>query len=327
MKVLLTGADGFLGSNITRELILQGYEVRVFVMPGRQTITLDGLKIERFEGNLLQEDDVLKAASGCDMVIHAAASTSVWPTRNEMVNRVNIGGTVNIIRAVREQKIKRLVYVGTASSFGFGSKEKPGDESRPYLSGKYNLDYVDSKHRAQQLILEAVKNEKLPAVVVNPCFMFGPYDSHPSSGAMIVAVCKGKVPGFSNGGRNYIYVKDVAKGVVNALRKGVIGECYILGNANLTYQEIFTLIAKTTESKVPTWKIPAVLTKVYGWINSMLGKISGKAPVLSLNLARIACDEHYYTPSRAIRELDLPQTPIAVAVKDAFEWLKAHQYV
>jgi dihydroflavonol-4-reductase len=327
MKILLTGADGFLGSNITRELLAQGYEVRTFIIPGHKALTLAGLPIERFEGNLLNAQDVMKAVEGCDAVIHAAASTSVWPTRNEHVKKVNIEGTRNIIRAVIENKIQRLVYVSTASSFGFGSKENPGDETRPYLSGKYGLDYVDSKYEAQQLVLKAVAEEKLPAVIVNPCFMFGPYDSVPSSGAMIVAVCKGKVPGYSTGGRNYIYVKDVAKGVANALKKGRIGECYILGNKNLTYQEIFKTIAETTGSKIPTVRIPPLLTKLYGSLTTMTGKISGKAPTLNYSLALIACDEHYYSPAKAVRELDLPQTPIEVALKEAYEWLKANHYL
>jgi len=327
MKILLTGADGFLGSNITRELLAQGYQVRVLLIPEHITLTLEGLDIERFEGNLLNPEDVRKAATGCDGVIHAAASTSVWPPRNPLVNKVNMEGTENVIKAVLELGIPRLVYVSTASSFGFGTKEKPGDETCPYRSAKYGLDYVDSKFQAQQMVLEAVKKDKLPAVIVNPCFMFGPYDSKPSSGAMIVAVCKGKVPGYSHGGRNYIYVKDVACGVVNALKKGRLGECYILGNANLTYAEIFKLIADTTGTKVPPIHIPSGIIKGYGLFNTLAAKTSGKAPTLSYNLALIACDEHYYSPAKAIKELDLPQTPIEVAVKEAFEWLKTHKYI
>jgi dihydroflavonol-4-reductase len=327
MKVLLTGADGFLGSNITRELLDQGYEVRALVVPGRQHLTLQGLAIERFEGNLLKSSDILEAATGCDFVIHAAASTSVWPTRNRLVNKINIEGTENIIQAVLKLKIQRLIYVGTASSFGFGTKEEPGDETQPYLSDRYKLDYVDSKYRAQQMVLEAVHKDRLPAVVVNPCFMFGPYDSMPSSGAMIVAVCMGKIPGYTPGGRNYIYVKDVARGIVNALRKGRIGECYILGNQNLNYEEVFKLIATTTGSKIPTLRIPSLLTKAYGLFNSLIGKVSGKPPTLSYNLACIACDDQYYSPAKAVKELEIPQTPLSVAVKDAFDWLKEHKYL
>jgi dihydroflavonol-4-reductase len=327
MKILLTGADGFLGSHITRELLATGYAVRIFVLSGRMTSTLNGLSLERFEGNLLDTKDVMKAVEGCDAVIHAAASTSVWPARNPMVNRVNIEGTRHIISACLHHKVQRLVYVGTASSFGFGSKTKPGDENRPYASGKYALDYVDSKYEAQKLVLKAVSDNQLPAVIVNPCFMFGAYDSQPSSGAMIVAVCKGKVPGYTTGGRNYIYVKDVANGVANALKKGKTGECYILGNENLTYQEVFKMIAEITKSRTPSVRIPSAITKGYGLFNSAVSKARGKPPILSYPLARIACEEQYYSPAKAIRELSLHQTPLRIAIQESFDWLKANHYV
>src|SRR5688572_31059788 len=119
MKILVTGADGLLGSNLVRELIGRGHNIRAFVQPGRQQKTLEGLPIEKFSGNLLNADEVINAGEGCDAVIHCAASTSVWPTRSEIVNKVNIEGTKNIIRAVKENKIQRMIYVGTANSFGF----------------------------------------------------------------------------------------------------------------------------------------------------------------------------------------------------------------
>jgi dihydroflavonol-4-reductase len=230
MKILITGADGLLGSNLVRELLKRGHQLRAFVQPGRQQKTLAGLTFEKFPGNLLNAEEVLKSTEGCDAVIHCAANTSVWPTRSESINKVNIEGTKNIIHAVQKNNIQRMIYVGTANSFGFGSKENPGVEGNPYRSAMYGLDYMDSKYKAQQLILKEVQERKLPAVIVNPTFMFGPYDSNPSSGAMIVALYKGKVPGYTSGGRNYVCAKDAAVAIANALTKGRVGECYILGN-------------------------------------------------------------------------------------------------
>ncbi|MBL0049349.1 MAG: NAD-dependent epimerase/dehydratase family protein [Bacteroidetes bacterium] len=322
MKVLLTGADGFLGSNITRELLLQGYEVRAFHTPNRQTITLENLPIERYEGDLLNTADIEKAVEGCDVIIHAAASTSVWPTRNPNSWKINVEGTQRIIDAAIKFKISRLIYVGTANSFGYGTKESPGNETKPYLCSKYNLDYMDSKYSAQQLILNAVREKKLPAIVVNPCFMFGPYDSHPGPGAMIVSVCKNEIPGFTTGGRNYAYVKDVAQAVVNALKMGRIGECYILGNSNLSYHEIFDIISTRTHSKRIGLKIPSVFAKFYGLLNSAYGSISGHQPKVSYPLAQIACDCHYYDSSKAMRELHLKQSEIGDAVQESYDWMK-----
>lgn len=327
MKILVTGADGLLGSNLVRELLSRGHEIKAFVQSGRQQKTLEGLSIEKFAGNLLNADEVIKAAEGCDAIIHCAASTAVWPTRSEVINKVNIDGTKNIIQAVYKNKIQRLIYVGTANSFGFGTKEQPGVEGNPYKSATYGLDYMDSKYKAMQVVLEEVKKNSLPAVIVNPTFMFGPYDSTPSSGAMIVALYKGKVPGYTKGGRNYLCAKDAAVAIANALTHGRIGECYILGNENLSYKQIFTKISTTIGVEPPSLAIPSVFAKLYGHIGSLIGKLTGKAPAISYPLARISADEHYYNPAKARKELELPQTPVETGIKESFEWLKENGYL
>jgi dihydroflavonol-4-reductase len=327
MKILVTGADGLLGSNLVRELLKRGHTVRAFVQPGRQQKTLEGLAIEKHSGSLISYSDVEKASENCQAIIHCAASTSVWPVRSEITNMVNIDGTKNIIEAVKKNKLERLVYIGTANSFGFGSKQQPGVEGNPYKSATYGLDYMDSKYKAQQLILKEVKENSLPAVIVNPTFMFGPYDSAPSSGAMIVALHKGKVPGFTTGGRNYVCAKDAAVAIANALTKGRIGECYILGNQNLSYKEAFGKIAGTIGVKPPSIPIPSAFAKLYGRIGSLIGTLSGKAPAISYPLSRIACDEHYYSPAKAVKELELPQTPVEVGIKECFDWLNENGYL
>lgn len=327
MKILVTGADGLLGSNLVRELLSRGHAIRAFVQPGRQQKTLEGLPIEKSAGNLLNPDEVIKAAEGCEAIIHCAASTAVWPIRSEIINKVNIDGTKNIIEAVYKNNIQRLIYVGTANSFGFGSKSQPGVEGNPYKSATYGLDYMDSKYKAMQVVLEEVKTNKLPAVIVNPTFMFGPYDSTPSSGAMIVALYKGKVPGYTKGGRNYLRAKDAAVAIANALTKGSVGECYILGNENLSYREIFTKISNTIGVKPPSLAIPSVFAKLYGRIGSIIGNVTGNAPAISYPLARISADEHYYNPAKARTELGLPQTPVETGIRESFEWLKENGYL
>lgn len=327
MKILVTGADGLLGSNLVRELLSRGHAIRAFVQSGRQQVTLQGLTIEKFAGNLLSPEEVIKSAEGCDAIIHCAASTAVWPIRSEIINKVNIDGTRNIIQAVYKNKIQRLIYVGTANSFGFGSKENPGVEGNPYKSEIYGLDYMDSKYKAMQVVLSEVKENSLPAIVVNPTFMFGPFDSTPSSGAMIVALYKGKVPGYTKGGRNYLCAKDAAVAIANALTQGRVGECYILGNENLSYKEIFTKIASTVGVKAPSLAIPSRFAKLYGHMGSLVGKITGKAPAVSYPLSRIASDEHYYSPAKAMKELGLPQTRVEVGIKESFEWLKSNGYL
>lgn len=328
MKILVTGPDGVLGSNLVRELIKREYEVSVLLLEGTQSPTLEGLNITKHYGNILNAEQLDNCIEGKDVVIHCAASTSVYPARDAFVNKVNIEGSQNIIDACLKHDIKRLVYVGTANSFGYGTThENPGKEGNPYTSIKYGLDYMDSKRKAQEIVLDAVKEKGLPAIIVNPTFMIGPFDSKPSSGEMILALYHGKVPGYTNGGKNYVAVKDAAFAMANAVTMGRIGECYILGNENLTFKEAFDKIAGAIGVKPPKRNLPDFIVKAYGGTNSFLAKVFKFRPSVTKELATISCDIHFYSPEKARTELQLPQTPIEVAVKECFDWFKENGYL
>lgn len=325
-KVFVTGADGLLGSNLVRELLNRGYKVRAFMQKARKTNTLEGLSIEQFEGDLLNKESIVEGMQGCHYVIHAAASTSIWPTRNQLVRKINIEGTLHVAESALAHSVERMVYVGTANSYGFGSKETPGHEQKPYSADKYKLDYMDSKYEAHQLVLQFIE-KGLNAIVVNPTFMIGPFDSGPSSGAMIVAICKKKIRGYTSGGRNYICVRDAAIGIANGLTMGRTGEGYILGNANLTYQEIFSKIATVAAVKPPGLSVPSWAVLMAGHLASLKSTVSKKPPMLSSNMAKIAVDKHYFSAKKAVEELQLPQTPIEVGIKEAFDWFKTNNYL
>ena len=326
MNIFITGGDGFLGSNLVRELLSKGHELRVLVQPGRAVSTLDGLNLKKVEGDLLNFESLKSAAGEVDAIYHIAANTSIWPSRSKLVNDINIEGTRNIIQLAKELNVKKLVYVGTANTFSFGSKENPGREGTPYKGLQYGLDYMDSKYKAHQLVMEAVK-DGLPAVVVNPTFMLGAYDSGPSSGAMILAVHSQKLPGYAPGGRNFICVKDAAKGIANALEKGRVGESYIIGNENLSYKEAFGKMAAELGVKAPGLGFPKWILLVYGMLGSFISGITGKKPTVSYPMAKIACDGHYFSAEKAVRELDLPQSPIEEGIREGFKWMKENGYV
>ncbi len=326
MKIFVTGGDGFLGSNLVRVLLEKGHDLRLLLQTGRETKTLDGLKLEIVEGDLLNFESLKAAAKDAEAIFHIAASTSIWPSRNEIVNKVNIEGTRNILRLAKDMDVKKLVYVGTANTFSFGTLENPGREDTAYLGRKYGLDYMDSKWKAHQLVMNAVE-EGVPAVVVNPTFMLGAYDSAPSSGAMILAINSQKLPGYAPGGRNYICVKDAAVGIANALEKGKIGESYIIGNENLSYKEAFGKMAGVLGVEPPKLGIPWWGLLAYGRIGCFIAGLTGSKPTVSYPMAKIACDSHYFTAEKAVRELDLPQTPIEEGITESFNWLKSNGYI
>jgi dihydroflavonol-4-reductase len=325
--ILVTGANGFLGRNLIDELHRRKHRIRAFVGPGNTKHNLDGRVAEILYGDILDAGVVRRAAEGCDTVIHTAAVTTIWPRRNAAQRKINIDGTANILEAARNAKVKRMVYVGSATSFGCGSKEDPGDETRAYCLGSYGLDYFDSKYEAQQIVLRAARNGDVPAVVVNPTYMFGPYDSKPGSGTLILGVYHQKLPGGGTGGRNYASVKDVAVGIANALEKGRIGECYILGNENLSYSELYAKISAVTGKPAARSTWPAWLGKAAGLAGSIYGRVFHVVPALTYVLVKLALSEHYYTAKRAVEVLEMPQTPIETAIDEALGWFRDNGYL
>jgi dihydroflavonol-4-reductase len=323
MKVLVTGADGMLGSNLVRLLLGKGYEVKVFLYPSSKSTTLDGLNIERFYGDILDPSSLVQTFAGIDAVVHAAASTSVWPARSEKVRRINIEGTQNIIDKVLEFKIKRLVYVGSASSV---NTKDSGNSKYAFPGAKFRLDYLDSKYEAFNRVMDAVKNRNLTAVAILPTFMIGPYDSLPGSGKMILAIAQGKLKFYTKGGRNFIHVADVAEAIVHALELPCLGKYYVAGNENLSYREFFEMVARVTGKPAPRIQIPGWVVKSAGWFGTLAGNITSKEPLLSYPMARISIEEQFVASDEIVRDLGMPQTPVEKAIADCYGWFRANGY-
>jgi dihydroflavonol-4-reductase len=323
----VTGADGMLGSSVCRELVRQGYAVRDMILPDRNLSVLSGLKIEIVEGNILDKELLQKVMRTCDFVIHAAASTSVWPSRSKMVMDVNFEGTKNIMEVAEKLNMKRMVHIGTANSFGHGSKEKPGDETMPFVFGKYGLDYIDSKYASQEMLLEKHLSDGFPIIIINPTYMIGPFDSGPSSGKMIIELLQGRIPGYTAGGKNFISSTDVAIAAVNALKLGRLGECYIAGNENLDYKEFFKKVCAVKNKKFRLIKVPGFLVLCLGFYNSVVARVINKAPKLSYTMTRMASVGQYYSSEKARQELKLPQTPIEKGIELCVDWFESNGYL
>ncbi len=328
MKILVTGADGLLGSNIVRELLARGHSVRALIQPGRPQLTLEGLPIERVGGDILHPETLKPAFEGMEAVIHAAASTRMWPARSKMVRQVIIDGTRNMIQAAAQSSISRMVCVGTSNTFSPGkTKDAPGREGTPYICGHYKMDYMDSKYEAHMMLEAAHRNLGLPVLTVNPTFMIGPYDSTPSSGTMLIRLYRGEVPGYTSGGKNWVHVRDVAVAIANALTMGEPGDSYIVGNENLSYGEFFHRAASVLGVKPPRLRMPRPLVLATGMMGSLGAAITGRPPMISYPMARVGCDGHYYDVSKARKHLVMPATPIETAVEESFAWLKTNGYV
>ena len=324
MRILVTGADGMLGNNLVRLLLIQGHVISVLIHPSSSSLTLEGLKIKKYFGDILKPETLTTAVAENEVIIHAAASTSVWPTRSEKVRRINIEGTQNVINAALRYNIERFVYVGSASSVN-NNGNPSGKYAFPFA--KYQLDYIDSKFEALKLVLEAVKTRRLPALAILPTFMIGPYDALVGSGRIVLNLANKKVKFIPNGGKNFIHVNDVASAIANSLTLGEIGRYYLACNENLTFHEFFNKAAKIMNQHEPRILVPDLLVKLIGLGGSIYGKVFRREPILTYSTARIACDKHFVLNSTAVTELNMPQTSIEIAIQDCYDWFEKNGYV
>lgn len=327
MKVLVTGADGMLGASVCREALAQGYDVRAMILETSKLTTLDGLSLELVHGNLLNYASLERAVEGCDVIINVAASTQIWPRRSPLIHKINFDAVKSLVEIAKKSKISRFIQIGTANSFGHGSKDSPGNESTRFMGEFYKMDYVDSKYKAQQFLLNEVHEFGFPAVIINPTFMIGPYDAGPSSGKMLMALYLGQLPGFTSGMKNFVASKDVATATVNAISLGKIGNCYIAGNSNLTFEGYFKIACKVFERDFKLKKMPNGLILAVGFVSSAWSRITGKPPKLGFHMAQQASMKQCYDPTKARQELRMPSTPIEIAIKDCMDWWKANHYL
>lgn len=325
--VLLTGANGFLGGHLCRELLRRGYAVRAFVRPDADHTVLNGLPVDLWTGDLRDPANVRAATYGCDYVIHAGARAQVNPARSAEVVDINIGGTAAVLAAAVQARVERLVYVGTANVFGFGSRSNPGDESSPYMGYRYGSDYMDSKRVATDLVMQAVREDGLRAVLVHPTFMLGPLDYKITSNALLIALYHRQLAGVPRGGKNYVHVADVATATVNALTMGRVGESYIVGHENLSYGEAFRLMASVMNVQPPRLPVPGILASTIGWTSDLVYKVTGRLTTLNSSMTAVANDGHYFNVNKALNELNVPQTSIRSAVCEAFGWFRQHGYL
>lgn len=326
MKVLVTGANGFLANNVIRELNRRSVEVRAMVRPGADLRSLSETSAEIFSGNFTLRESAEKAAEGCDMIMHIAADTSQSYSGNNYNAECNVNGTRNLLNAAVRSHMQRFIFVSTANTFAHGTMECPGDENAPFRYPFTLSGYALSKAHAQQLVLKYSRERGLPSIVLNPTFMIGPWDTKPSSGKMITMMYKRKAIPVPPGGKNFIHVSDAAYAICNAIHKGKQGNCYLLANENLTYSGFYRKMAAISGRKYYQVKLNRGVMLTAGFIGKM-ATYAGLKTDLNIFNARILCEGNYYTNLKAVKELDLPQTPVDRAIFDAIEWFGRNGYL
>ena len=319
-KVLITGGNGFLGANLVRTLCQQNYLVNILVREGADLKALERCQLNIIPGNITEEKDVVSAVEGCHYVIHAASITDQSGIAFEQYEAINVTATKHIVQACLQHKVEKLIYVSTANTIGPGSFKEPGTELNGFSYFKANSGYINTKYLAQQFVLEQVLRNKLPAVVVNPTFMIGPYDSKPSSGKIILYGLNKKILFYPPGGKNFVHIEDVCRGIINAIAIGKPGECYLLAGENLSYKDFFSALNKISSQHPVMIKIPRFVLKTGACFSSLTGLLNHKSRQLNPSSAYMLCCYNYYTGEKSERELKLQYQPINKAIAQAYDW-------
>ena len=328
MKTLVTGTTGFLGAALLRELIADGRDVRVLVRPDANRSNIEGLDAEVVTGDVRDRDSLAAALQGCEVLYHAAAYYSLWSRDKRTMYDINVQGTRNILEAAMTENVRKVVYTSTVGCIGLWPDGRPADEQTPLDPAILCNDYKLSKYQAEQAALEFA-GRGLPVVVVNPSAPVGPWDIKPTpTGKLILDFINGKMPAYLDTGLNLIDVRDCARGHLLAEQKGTVGERYILGNRNLSLHEILLALEKITGIPAPRIKMPYWVAYAAGWIcETVSDVITHQPPAVPLGGVKMAKHKMYFDPSKAVRELGLPQNSVVGALEDAVQWMKEHGMV
>jgi dihydroflavonol-4-reductase len=329
-KALVTGGTGFIGSHVVRRLLAEGLEVRCLVRPGSKRLNLTGLRVEFAEGDLCQPSTLRPAIAGCEMLFHVAADYRIWARNPADLERTNVQGTRDILQAAAEAGVRRVVFTSSVAAVGrpqhngdVGVGHEALDPTPEQLVGPYKRSKFGS-----DLVAREFAQKGLPVVIVNPSAPIGSHDIKPTpTGKMIVDFLNQKMPAYIDTGMNFVDVDDVAAGHWLAATKGKIGERYILGHQNLSLKDFLQLVASVAGMRAPRFKIPYGVAWVAGAISTGIAAITGKEPQIPLDGVRMAHETMYYDPSKAIRDLGLPQTSVRTAIQKAVDWFRGNGYV
>ena len=327
MKVFVTGATGFVGHHVARELAAQGAELRLLVRKSSNLANLEGIGWETSVGDLSEPDSIRPALDGCDAVFHVAADYRLWIPDPKAMYRANVDGTRDLLRMAREAGVRRVVYTSSVATMGFRSDGIIVNEDSPVSLDDMIGHYKRSKFLAELEAIAAAKAGQ-QVMILNPTTPIGSHDTKPTpTGRIFVDFLNGKFPAYVDTGLNLVDVREVARTHAAAIEVGTPGKRYILGGENLTLKQILDKMSAITGIPSPSVKIPFAIAAAYAFFEENLtGRLRGKEPRATLEEVRMGRKKMFASSAHAQQELGFRVVPVYSAMRAAIEWFCANGY-
>ena len=326
MTTLVTGAAGFLGSHVTRQLVACGESVRVLLRPSSSNRAIADLPLEYVTGDLRDRASLERAIQGVERVFHVAADYRLWAPRKREIYDSNVGGTKNLLEAAKAAGVQKFIYTSTVATIAVDRPELPNEATDARLEEMVG-HYKRSKWQAEEEVRAAAR-AGFPAVIAMPTTPVGPWDWKPTpTGKIVLDFLNGKMPGYVETGLNFVGVEDCAAGHLLVAEKGKIGERYLLGAENLTLKGLLDALETLTGLPAPRMKIPHGLALGVAYASTAFSRLVGREPGIPVEGVKIARHMMFVDASRAGRELGFKPGPVSDALDRAVRWYEANGYV
>jgi dihydroflavonol-4-reductase len=324
---LVTGAAGHLGNALVRELVERGDPVRALVLPGEDCSCLAGFGVEIVRGNTLDPASLVPAFAGVDTVYHLAGIISILPGRDALMRQVNVIGTANVVRAAREARIGRLVYVSSIHALARLPRGVTIDESAPFDPHNAEGEYDRTKAEASLIVQQEVRRG-LDAVIACPTGIIGPYDYRESEmGRLIRGFLRPGLHAIVRGGFDFVDVRDVAHGLVLMAEKGRSGEVYILGGAFISFADLLDGVRRGSPRRSSGLMVPHLVAKAAAPIIALANRLAGRDPQFTRYSLDTVAGTTFISHAKASRELGWEPRPMSESIADTVRWWREHPLI
>ncbi len=318
-RVFVTGASGLIGSNLCHKLSTLGYEVTGMVREKSNLLGLKGFQGRIVRGDILDEAGLARSMEDADYVFHTAGLVSFDNRRREELNRVNSAGVRSVVGAALRAGVKRVIHTSSVAAIGIPEEGNIADEGVEYNRFRHNVSYGDSKHHGEVEIRKGVERG-LDAVIVNPASVIGQRDVYFHSGILLKILRGKRVVPYLPGGMCVVGVDDVVEGEIAVLNAGRTGEHYILGSENMTFKELFGQICRVVGAAAPRLQVPIWGARASASLLEILSVLTGKPPVLTKAHVVSATLPHYFSSTKAMRELGYRPSPVLESIRKSYAW-------